>query len=98
MREGNIISTTYNAHLQFSWYAAISFTKMYKDMIISGIYIVQIDWLFWLYGISIFVGYLMPNPFLYKQFYLKENSVLKSTQFNYQKHLYFKLFSLVEQF
>ena len=24
------------------------------------------SWLFGFYGISIFVGYLMPNPFLYK--------------------------------
>ena len=28
-------------------------------------------WLFGFYGISTFAGYLMPNPFLYKQFYFK---------------------------
>ena len=28
--------------------------------------VVVVDWLFRFYGISIFIGYLMPNPFLYK--------------------------------
>ena len=37
---------------------------------------VKIGWLFGFYGISIFVGYLMPNPFLYKnQFYFKQFSL-----------------------
>ena len=31
--------------------------------------------LFGLYGISIYVGYLMPNPFLYKLFYFKQFSL-----------------------
>ena len=47
------------------------------------------------YGISTFVGYLMPNPFLYKQ------SVLFQTiQFilGIKKHFYFKLFSFVRHF
>ena len=51
--------------------------------------------LFGLYGISTFVGYLMPNPFLYKSTILFQ---IISTQFNSQKHLYFKLFNLVKQF
>ena len=34
-----------------------------------------VGWLFGFYGISTFVGYLMPNPFL-------------CTQFNCQKHLF----------
>ena len=25
-----------------------------------------VGWLFWFYGISTFIGYLIPNPFLYK--------------------------------
>ena len=44
---------------------------------------------FWFYGISTFVGYLMPN----EQFDFNI-----STRFNCQKYFYFKLFSLVQQF
>ena len=47
----------------------------------------KIGWLFGFYGISTFVGYLMPNPFLYKlsvPFQTIQFSI--STQFNYQKH------------
>ena len=55
-------------------------------------------WLFGFYDISTFVGYLMPNPFLNNnQFYFKQFS-LAWVQFNWQKHFYFKLFSLVKQF
>ena len=32
---------------------------------VYGIYVI-VGWLFGFYGISTFVGYLMPNPFLYK--------------------------------
>ena len=51
------------------------------------------------YGISTFVGYLMPNPFAYKwtvQFQTIQFSISK--QFNYKKHFYLKQFSLVKQF
>ena len=49
--------------------------------------------------ISTFVGYLMPNPFLYNKTALFQTiQFSKSTQFNYQKHFHFKLSSLVEQF
>ena len=58
-----------------------------------------VGWLVGLYGISTFVGYLMPNPFLYKQLVLFQTIQFSmSTQFNCQKHFYFKLFSLVKQF
>ena len=55
-------------------------------------------WLFgWFYGISIFVGYLMLNLFLYKLSVLfQTNQFNISTQFNFQEHLYFKFFSLVK--
>ena len=55
--------------------------------------------LFGFYDISTFVGYLMPNPFYTnKQLYFKQFILGISTQFNCQKHFYFKLFSLVKQF
>ena len=58
-----------------------------------------VGWLFGFYGTSTLVGYLTPNLFLYKyQLYLKKNQFIMSTQFNCQKHFYFKLFSLVKQF
>ena len=45
------------------------------------------------YGISTFVGYLTPNPFLCKKSVLfKIIQFSMSTQFNCQKHFYFKLF------
>ena len=45
------------------------------------------------YGISTFVGYLMPNPFICKESVLFQTTQFSmSTQFNYQKHFYFKLF------
>ena len=49
----------------------------------------MIGWLFGFYGISTFVGYLMPNPFLCK---FQTIQFSMSTQFNCQKHFYFKLF------
>ena len=50
-------------------------------------------WFVWFYGISTFVGYLTPNPFLCKQFVLlKAVKFSMSTQFNCQKHFHFKLF------
>ena len=39
-----------------------------------------------------FVGYLTPNPFLSKSVLLKTIQFSISTQFNSQKHFYFKLF------
>ena len=53
--------------------------RMLKDLV----------WLVWLvgfYGISTFVCYLTPNPFSCKPV------LLKTIQFNCQKHIYFKLF------
>ena len=56
-------------------------------------------WLFGFYVISTFVGYLMLNPFLCKLSVLFQTIQLSmSTQFNFQKHIYFKLFSLLKQF
>ena len=50
------------------------------------------------FGISTFVGYLMPNPFLCKLSVLfKTIQFSMSTQFNCQKYFYFKLFSLFKQ-
>ena len=51
------------------------------------------------YGISTFVGYLIPYSFLYKSTVLIQTIQFSiSTQFICQKPLYFKLFSLVKQF
>ena len=49
-------------------------------------------WFGGFYGISTFVGYLMPNPFLCKLSVLfKTIQFSISTQFNCEKHFYFKL-------
>ena len=51
------------------------------------------------YGISTFVGYLTPNPFLYKYSVVFQTIQFSmSRQFNCQKHFYFKPFSLIKQF
>ena len=56
-------------------------------------------WLVGFYGISTFVGHSTPNPFLYKYSVLFQAIQFSmSTQFNYQKHIYFKLFSLLKEF
>ena len=53
-----------------------------------------VGWVLWHIN---FVGYLMPNPFLCKLSVLFQTiQFRKSTQFNCQKHFYFKLFSLVK--
>ena len=45
------------------------------------------------YGISTFIGYLTPNSFLWKYSILFQTIQFSiSTQFNCQKHFYFKLF------
>ena len=49
-------------------------------------------WLVGFYGISTFVGYLTPNPFLFKSVLFKTIQFSMSTQFNYQKYFYFKQF------
>ena len=49
-------------------------------------------WFLGFYGISTFGGYLMPNPFLCKSVLSKTIQFSISTQFNGQKHFYFKLF------
>ena len=36
-----------------------------------------VGWLFRFHGISTNVGYLIPNPFLYKYFYFKQFSLFK---------------------
>ena len=59
----------------------------------------MVGWLFGFHGISIFVGYLTPNPFLNKKsvvFQIIQSSM--STQFNCHKLFYFKLFRLFKQF
>ena len=56
-------------------------------------------WLVGFYGISTFVGYLTPNPFLGKYSVLFQTIQFSmNLQFNCQKHFYFKLFSFVKQF
>ena len=53
----------------------------------------SLDWFGGFYGISTFVGYLKPNPFLCKKSVLfKTIQFSISTQFNYQKHFHFNLF------
>ncbi len=55
--------------------------------------------LFGFYGISTFVGYLTPSPFLCRLLVLlKKIQFRMSTQFNCQKLFCFKLFSLFKQF
>ena len=50
-------------------------------------------WFVGFYGISTFVGYLTPNPFLCKLSVLFQTIQFSmSTQFNCLKHFYFKLF------
>ena len=52
----------------------------------------------WIYGISTFVGKLMPNSFLYNKSVLFQTIQFRmSTQFNCQKHFYLKLFSLFKK-
>ena len=59
----------------------------------------NVGWLFGFYGVSIFLGYLTPDLFLYKWAVLFQTIQFSmSTEFNYQKHFYFQLFSLVKQF
>ena len=59
----------------------------------------MIGCLFGFYGISIFVGYLTPDPFYTNKSVLFQTIYLgMSTRFNCQKHFYFKLFSLIKQF
>ena len=54
-------------------------------------------WLVEFNCISNFVGNLMPNPFFIQVVQFQTNRFSISTQFNWQKHLYFKQFSLVKQ-
>ena len=51
-----------------------------------------VGWFDVFYGMSTFVGYLTPNPFLWKSVLFKTIQFSISTQFNGQKHFYFKLF------
>ena len=64
----------------------------------SLIKLVLVGWLVGFYGISTLAGYLMPNRFLIKLSVLfKTTQFSISTQFNCQKHFYFKLFHLFKQ-
>ena len=46
---------------------------------------INVGWLFEIYDISTFVGYLMPNPFLYKSSVLFQTTQFSiSMQFKYQ--------------
>ena len=55
--------------------------------------------LFGFYCMSTIVGYLMPNSLSYKITAVFQTILFNiSTQGNCQKHFYFKLFSLAEQF
>ena len=68
----------------------ITFDKLYSSLV---------SWLVGFYGTSTFLGYLTPNPFLYKLSVLFQTIQFRmSTQFDCQKHFYFKLFGLVKQF
>ena len=69
-------------------------------MTISGYWVSNaISCLFvWFYGISTFVGYLTPNPFLCKQsVLLKTVQFSISTQFNFQKYFHFKQLYVIIQ-
>ena len=53
-----------------------------------------VGWRFGFYGISIFVGYLMQNLFLYKKTVLLQTIQFNiSTELNYQNHFDWKIFS-----
>ena len=59
----------------------------------------KVIWFVGFYGISTFIGYLMPNPFLYKSSVIFQTIQFNmSKQLNCQKNFYFKLFSLFKQF
>ena len=67
-----------------------------KYMYLNLIFVCLFVCLFGFYGILTFVGYLIPNPFLWKWTVLFQTiQFCISTQFNCQKQLYFKLFSWV---
>ena len=56
----------------------------------------MVGWLV-VFGISTFIGYLTPNPFLFKSSVLYQIIQFSmTTQFNGQKHFYFKEFILVK--
>ena len=52
----------------------------------------MVGWFLGFYGMSIFVGYLTPNPFLSKSVLFKTIPFSISTQFNGQINFNFKLF------
>ena len=74
----------------------LTFKKIYLSMVCNlSVDLNQfwlVGWLVGFYGISTFVGYLTPNPFLCKSVLFKTILFSISTQFNCQKHFYFKLF------
>ena len=65
-------------------------TLVYLDICLTT---TLVWWFVGFYGISTFVGYLTPNPFLCKlSVLLKTVQFSISTQFNCQKYFHFKLF------
>ena len=64
----------------------------------SVFFIWSVGWLFRFYGISTVAGYLRSNLFFMKILLFQTIQFSRNTQFNCQKHFYFKLFSLVKQF
>ena len=73
----------------------VKFNYMLREFIA---FLRLVGWLVF-YGISTFVGYLMPNPFLCKWSVLFQTiQISMRTQFNCQKHFYVKLFRLFKQF
>ena len=59
----------------------------------------KVDWMFGFYGISLFVGYLMPNSFyMNNQFYFKQFRLAYVYILIVRKHFYLELFSLLKLF
>ena len=98
--KGNSNSLTQNLNVAcLSLYLSLSLSLYLSPSLSIYIYVYIYVWLVGFYGISTFVGYLTPNPFLCKKSVLFQTFHFSvSTLFNCEKHFYFKLFSLVKQF
>ena len=71
----------------------------YHKILLNQKFVCLFVCLFGFYGISTFVGYLMPNPFLYKWTVLFQTIWFNiSTQFDCETYFYFKQLSIVKQF
>ena len=98
-RKMNIVKQKRRRNTSFICLCQLEDTGNKSYGIITLLFGLVVGWLIGFYGISTFVGYLMPNPFLYKYSVLFQTIQFSmSTQFNYQKHFYFKLFNLFKQF